>query len=53
MVYTVFATFENSGKEAEVYFTIDVDEFKIIEINYEGRDKSLSEMLSADAVRKK
>ncbi len=45
-VLTVSATFKNAGKEEETFFTIEPDELKIIEIDYNGQDKSLMNILA-------
>jgi hypothetical protein len=52
MIYMISATFKNSGKEAEVFFTIDVDEFKIIEIEYQDQDKSYPKWFSPVRIEK-
>lgn len=44
-LYTVSATFKKLDKNEEVFFTIDPDSYKIEDIGYYGRDKSLMNLL--------
>lgn len=47
-VYTVTASFKNFGEKKEIFFTLDPDGFKIKDIQYNGLDASLLEMLTEE-----